>query len=129
MPAVAICLHGVNAPYPGIFLSVPDVYSTRFGMAYGVSPKHGVSVNFGTRIDGIPIRDLIGDSNGFWRPRYSLYLEPGMIMNHSHGAYTLSVPLRVHQNFKPSLVDLQLGKSGGGDLADSLILAQYSWRF
>ena len=122
-------LTGVNAPYPRIFLSVPDVYSTRFGMAYGVSPKHGVSVNFGTRIDGIPVRDLIGGSNGFRRPGYSLYLEPGLIMNHGHATYTLSVPLRVHQNFKPSLVDLQLGKSGGGDLADSLILAQYSWRF
>jgi hypothetical protein len=51
------------------------------------------------------------------------------VMNHGHGTYTLSVPMRVHQNFKPSLVDLQLGKPGGGDLADSLIIAQYSWRF
>ena len=60
---------------------------------------------------------------------YSLYLAPGIIMTQGHGSYTLSLPLRVHQDFKRSLVDMQLGKTGGGDLADSLILAQYSWRF
>jgi hypothetical protein len=80
-------------------------------MAYGVSPTHGVYVSFGTRIDGIPVSDLIGGSMAFGGPGYSLYLEPGMIMNHGHGTYTgltrdlhgtytLSVPLRVHQNFK-----------------------------
>lgn len=52
-----------------------------------------------------------------------------MVIAHGHGTYTLSVPLRVHQNFKPSLIDVQLAKPGGGDLADSLILAQYRWRF
>ena len=120
---------GIKSPYPGVFLSVPDVYSTRIGVAYGVSTKRGISVSFGARIDGIPRRDLIGGSDGFRRPGYSLYLEPGIIMTHGHGSYTLSVPLRVHQDFKRSLVDMQLGKAGGGDLADSLILAQYSWRF
>ncbi len=119
----------VKSPYPGVFLSIPDVYSTRLGLAYGVSAKHGISLNFGTRIDGIPAHDLIGSNDGFRRPGYSLYVEPGLTMEQGHGIYSLSVPLRVHQNFKPSVVDVQLGKTGGGDLADSLILAQYSWRF
>jgi hypothetical protein len=119
----------VNSPYPGVLLSVPDVYSTRFGMAYAASAKRGISITFGTRIDGIPVHDLVGGSDGFRRPGYSFYLEPGIIMGVGHGTYSLSVPLRVHQNFKKSLVDLQLGRPGGGDLADSLILAQYSWRF
>lgn len=43
----------VKSPYPGVFLSAPDVYSVRFGMAYAASPKHGISLSFGTRVDGI----------------------------------------------------------------------------
>jgi hypothetical protein len=48
---------------------------------------------------------------------------------HGRNTFTLNVPVRVHQNFERSLVDVQLGKNGGGDLAKYLIFVGYSVRF
>jgi hypothetical protein len=119
----------VKSPYPGVTLSIPDVYSARAGIAYAVQPKRGLSASLGIRVDGIPIRDLVGDSDGFRRPGYSLYIDPGVAFGHGRNTFTLNVPVRVHQNFERSLVDVQLGKNGGGDLAKYLIFVGYSVRF
>ncbi len=119
----------VPSPLPGVPLSVPDVYALRLGFSSLISPKRGLSASFGPRLDGIPRRDVIGGDEGFRRPGYSLYLEPGVTLPQRRGTFTLSVPIRVHQNFQRSLVDIQLNKPGGGDLARYLILAGYSWRF
>lgn len=119
----------VASPLPGVTLSVPDVYSYRLGATSTISPKKAVSASLGVRVDGIPLRDLIGDDGGFRRPGYSLFLEPGVSFAKGRGLYTVSVPIRVHQDFKPSLADLQQGKPGGGDLARYLVLAGYSIRF
>lgn len=119
----------VISSYAGVPWSVPDVYSARAGLAFAVSPKQGFSVSFGPRIDGIPIRDLAGDSDGFRRPGYSFYLDPGMSLSRGRNTFSLNVPVRVYQDFQRSLVDMQLGKPGGGDLARTLIFAGYSVRF
>lgn len=120
---------GVPSPLAGVPLSVPDVYSIRPGFTYAVAPKRGLSVNFGTRMDGIPVHDLVGGNNGFRRPGYSLYLDPGIAMAWRRGVLTANLPLRFHQNFKRSLADVQEGTAGGGDLARYLIVVGYSLRF
>ena len=119
----------VSSPLAGVPLSVPDVYSIRPGLTYAIQPKRGLSVSLGARLDGIPLRDIVGGSNGFRRPGYSLYLDPGIALARRRGTLTLNVPLRLHQNFKRSLTDVQRGTSGGGDLARYLILVGYSRRF
>lgn len=120
---------GVPSPIKGETLSVPDVYSFRVGASYAISAKRGFSTTFGTRIDGIPVYDLIGESNGFRRPGYTVYLEPGIAFGRGPSSFTLSVPLRVHQNFKRGPVDIQNNFAGGGDLANALVLMGYSVRF
>lgn len=59
---------GVPSPLAGVPLSVPDVYSIRPGFTYEMAPKRGLSASLGTRIDGIPVHDIIGGSKGFRRP-------------------------------------------------------------
>jgi len=120
---------GVPSPLPGVPLSVPDVYSFRPGLTYELRPKRGLSMSLGTRIDGIPVRDLAGGNQGFRRPGYSLYLDPGIAIARRRGTLTLNIPLRLHQNFKRSLADVERGTSGGGDLAKYLILVGYALRF
>jgi len=120
---------GVPSPLAGVPLSVPDVYSIRPGFAYAVAPKRGLSASLGTRLDGIPVRDIVGGSDGFRRPGYSLYLDPGIAVARRRGVLTVNIPLRIHQNFKRSLVDIQEGTPGGGDLARYLIIVGYSLRF
>lgn len=119
----------VISPYPGVPLSVPDVYSARVGAGYALLPKHGLSVSLGPRIDGIPVRDLAGDSDGFRRPGYVFYLDPGISLNSRRSTFTLNIPVRVYQDFQRSLVDIHLGKPGGGDFARTLIFVGFSVRF
>lgn len=111
----------------GIFLSVPDVYSGRGGVAYAVWPAHSVMGSIGARVDGIPVRDMIGGGDdGFRRPGYSLYADPGLSAVVGRGTLTLSAPIRIGQNFQP---DLTRGHPLGGDLADHLLFAAYTVRF
>ena len=119
----------VPSPTPGVTLSVPDVYTVRGGLAFAAWPAGGFSLSLGGRLDGIPLRDVIGGDGGFRRPGYTLYLDPGLAVRRGRGEFTLSLPLRLHQDFRESLVDRERHLRGGGDLAGYLIFAGYSRRF
>lgn len=119
----------VASPLAGVSLSVPDVYSVRSGISTALSRRHGISASLGPRIDGIPQRDFVGGSNGFRRPGYSLYLDPGVVVTAGHTTWSVNVPVRVHQDFQRSLADIERGSAGGGDLAKYLVLIGYTVRF
>jgi hypothetical protein len=119
----------VISPYPTVPLSVPDIYSMRVGGASNVKGVRGLSANLGVRIDGIPVSDWVGGSNGFRRPGYSLYFDPGVTYVYGRHTFTFNIPVKVYQDFMRSNIDVQLNRPGGGDLANYLILAQYSVRF
>lgn len=119
----------VISPYPGVPLSVPDVYSARAGLAYALTAPE-LSVSLGGRLDGIPLRDLIGGGDaGFRRPGFIFYLDPGVAIRRGGDELTLSVPIRLWQDFRQSLIDRELNLRGGGDLADVLVYAGYTHRF
>jgi hypothetical protein len=121
---------GIDSPVPGVKLSVPDAYSVRAGVAYALLPTRGLSVNVGSRIDGLPLRDVIGGGDdGFRRPGHTLYLDLGTALKIKKQEFTLSMPVRLRQNFSRSLSDRSRSLKGGGDLADYLIFAGYSVRF
>jgi hypothetical protein len=119
----------VASPLSGVPLSVPDVYSFRTGISGPLSRKRRISASLGPRIDGIPLRDLAGGSNGFRRPGYSLYIDPGLAITIGRSTWTANVPLRVHQDFQRSQADIDRGSAGGGDLARYLLLVGYTVRF
>jgi hypothetical protein len=114
----------------GVPLSVPDVYTARAGVAYALVPAAGLSISLGGRLDGIPLRDLIGGGDlGFRRPGFIFYLDPGMALRRGADELALSVPLRLRQDFRQSLSDRRSNIVGGGDLADVLVFAGYTRRF
>ncbi len=120
----------VRSPYPTVLLAVPDVYSARTGLAYGVAPTAGLSASLGLRIDGIPMGDLFGGQDAYFRrPGYSLYVDPGIALRRGNNEFIVNMPVLVAQDFKRSPIDQQLGRSGGGDLAAYLILLGYNRRF
>lgn len=119
----------VPSPIKGVNLSVPDDYSGRAGMVYALSPKHGLSVSLGALVEGTPIRDIVGGSDGFRRPGYNLYVDPGVTYISGRSIFSLNIPVSAHQDFERSLADKQVHRVGGGDLASYLILFQYSVRF
>lgn len=120
----------VPSPLSGITVAVADVYSARGGVAFAALPGAGVSTSLGARIDGIPMRDILdGGYVGFRRPGYTLYLDPGLALRRGKSELTLTVPVRLHQNFPASLVDRTRDFRGGGDLADYLIFLSYTRRW
>ena len=119
----------VASPLAGVPLSVPDVYSVRSGISTQLSRRHSISATLGPRIDGIPLRDLVGGSSGFRRPGFTLYIDPGVIISKGRSTWNINLPVRVHQNFERSLADIAQGTAGGGDLARYLLLIGYTFRF
>jgi len=84
----------------------------------------------GPRIDGIPLRDLIGGNGGdLRRPGYTLFVDPGAAFTHGRHTFWVNIPVRIHQDFKRSLADIEDNRLGGGDLAKYLVLTGYSIRF
>ncbi len=110
-------------------LSVPDQYLGRVGISYAIWPEQGLSLSFGGRIDGIPTRDLVGGSEGFRRPGFSVYVEPGLSWTRGKNTFNLFTPVLVDANRERNIYDDRFGSHGSGAFADYLIVASFTRRF
>src|SRR6266568_3713284 len=113
-------------------LSVHDVYDARLGLAYAVWPRAGISASLGARVDGVPVRDLIGGSEGYRQPGYVLFLDPGASASWGKETVTVSVPVRLHARYEQNVNDLRNGpgpRGNHGDLAAYLVFLGYARRF
>jgi hypothetical protein len=117
-------------PNGPIRYSVPDVYTGRLGVSYTVSRRSGVSIGLGGRIDGIPYHDLFGRSQGFRRPGYVAFVDPGIAVDRGRSSFTLSTPLRVSQRLATSQTSSASGGTiGAGDLASIVLFVGYARKF
>lgn len=112
-----------------VHVSIPDVFNASAGLSFDVSRRHGLAASLSGRIDGIPTRDLVGRSDGFRRPVVLGYLEPSLTLTRGRRTVRLNAAARIYEDFRPSLIDRQLGSAGGGDLARYLLFAAYQIRF
>lgn len=114
----------------GKFWSVPDVYSAKIGAAFSVLPDQGLTMSLGGRLDGIPVRDLIGggDEDTIKRSSYIVYADPGLSLTRGGSNFTLSVPVRLQVNRQKSLLEQRTNGRNGGGFAKYLIFASYSIR-
>src|SRR4051812_432257 len=118
-----------------IFNSVPDQYLARAGVGYVVWSKIGLAFTLGSRLEGVPVEDFIGDSHGFRSGGYSFYIEPGVSMSTGRLYLSVTGPVAVHRHANKSLTDIKVSKDLGVDFggnagfADYLITASVSWRF
>jgi hypothetical protein len=119
----------IGSPLPGVPLSVPDVYSGRLGFIYTLPFAPALSVGFGGRVDGIPIRDVSGESDGFRRPAVIGYADPSLGVSLGPYTLTVNVPVRVYADFRPGLLDREFDFAGGGDLAKYLFFFGIDRRF
>jgi hypothetical protein len=109
--------------------SVPDQYLGRVGLSYVIWPEQGLSLSFGGRIDGIPTRDLVGGSEGFRRPGYSIYVEPGVSWSRGHNTLNLFTPVMMTVNRQRNIHDDRYDAHGPAAFADFLIIASFSRKF
>lgn len=108
-------------------MSIADQYLARAGLAW--FPGRGWGFTLGGRIEGVPVYDLIGSSEGFRRPGYAISVEPGV--SWTRGAHTLSVqaPVAADRTRQRSVPDRANDDWGDAAFADSLVIGGYVRRF
>ena len=94
-------------------MSVPDQYLYRFGFAQVVPKVHHLAVSFGVRGEGVPVRDLIGDSNGFRRPGFILSIDPGVMYTYKHTVLTVNGPWAMYRDRPPSVPEIANNTTNG----------------
>lgn len=110
--------------------SVPDQYLVRAGFSRPVPFTRRFAFSVGWRIEGVPVRDLIGKSNGFRRPGYAMSVEPGVQYFRARDTWSVTVPIAAGRNRKRSVSDILVGNPGGdAAFADYLLLIGYTHRF
>jgi len=89
----------------------------------------GLAMSIGGRIEGVPVRDAFGASNGFRRPGYAISVEPGLLYGHRAWTFSVNTPLVVERNRKKSVTDYQNRFHGDAAFADYSIIFGVSRRF
>ena len=112
-------------------MSVADQYLARAGVIVPVPKTRNWTMSFGGRIEGVPVRDILGESNGFRRPGYAISVEPGVnyVRGGGRDLWSVSVPIAVERNRRRSVADIRDGRHGDAAFADYLFIVGYARRF
>jgi len=99
-------------PYESV-ISVADSYLTRTGFEYRSRWPIPVTASLGLRLEGVPVHDLIGRSEGFRRPGYILSIEPGASVPLGDWSLNVLAPVAVYHNRLQSVADKELTAATG----------------
>ncbi|HEX6904200.1 MAG TPA: transporter [Thermoanaerobaculia bacterium] len=105
--------------------SVPDQYLVRMGAVWPLSDT-GAGLSLAYRVEGLPRYDLIGDSHGWRRPGYEMFVEPGISYSKGASTFSLNVPIGFYRNRRPNPYS---GREGDATFPDYILLTGYSYRF
>lgn len=113
--------------------SVTDQYLLRGGARYS---KNGFQGFLGVRMECIPSKDLVGDSDGFRRPGYIISLEPSAFYTHGKHTVGVNLPVALVRNRTRSQIDIARGTNpstnepyhGDAAFADWLLSITYAYR-
>jgi hypothetical protein len=109
--------------------SITDEYLAEVGYAYPLGFLRGLVLTFGPRYEGVPVRDVFGQSEGFRRPGFALSLEPGLIYARGKSMYTFSLAKAIYRTRERSVPDIANGIHGDAAFADYIWLGSYTYRF
>ncbi|MEO6001683.1 MAG: hypothetical protein ABIZ04_17150 [Opitutus sp.] len=118
-----------NAAPGTVWNSVSDQYLLRTGLSVTRWPSPQLSVSLGMRINGVPAFDVVGGSEGFRRPGYVTYIEPGVTWTSGRNEFSLFVPLRIDANRIRNVSERRSNVDGGGAFARYLVVTSFSHKF
>lgn len=111
-------------------MSVADQYLYRGGISHKVPKIKGLFASIGGRIEGVPVHDAFGDSNGFRRPGYAIDVDPGfMYAVGFKNVFSCNVPFAVERNRTASVPDIANHRHGDAAFADYALILSYSRHF
>lgn len=110
-------------------MSVSDQYLARAGVLFRVPKTRGWTASAGFRMEGVPVRDAFGKSDGFRRPGYAISFDPGVNYVRKRDTWSLSVPVPIQRNRRRSVPDYADRRAGDAAFADYLIVVGWSHHF
>ena len=110
-------------------MSVTDQYLYRGGISHAVPRLRGVAVSLGGRMEGVPVRDAFGRSDGFRRPGYAISVDPGFLAVRRNYTFSCNIPWAVERNRRRSVADIQNHTHGDAAFADYALMFSLSRRF
>jgi hypothetical protein len=111
-------------------MSVTDQYLYRGGVSQGVPKVRGLALSMGVRGEGVPVRDLLGDSNGFRRPGSIISVDPGLMWNYKHDTFSVNGPWAIYRDRPPSVPEIHSHTTNGDAFfADYTVIASVSHHF
>jgi hypothetical protein len=110
-------------------MSVADQYLFRGGVSHAAPKIRGLTLTFGGRIEGVPVRDAFGRSEGFRRPGYAISLDPGFLYARGAYVFAVNVPFAVERNRRRSVPDILNGRHGDAAFADYTLTIGFTRRF
>jgi len=117
-----------SAPHEDV-MSVTDQYLWRGGLSHGVPRIRNLALSVGGRMEGVPVRDALGASNGFRRPGYVISIEPGLAFSYKNNTLNVSAPWAMERNRKISTADMLNHTHGDAAFSDYTIIAAYTRHF
>jgi hypothetical protein len=118
-----------SQPGQSVF-SVTDQYLYRTGVSQTVPKLRGLMLSLGVRGEGVPVRDLIGGSEGFRRPGTIISLDPGVMYDFHRTIVSVNGPWALYRNRPPSVPELENNtKNGDAFFADYTVIATISRHF
>ena len=110
-------------------MSVSDQYLYRGGVSHAVPRIRGLTATIGGRMEGVPVHDAFGKSNGFRRPGYAISVDPGFLYSRGKYLFSCNVPWAVERNRRRSVADYKNGTRGDAAFADYALTFSLSRRF
>jgi hypothetical protein len=80
-------------------------------------------------MEGVPVEDWVGGSQGFRRPGYGISIEPGVTWSKGRYSVAISAPVALERNREKSVSELERGTHGDAAFADWFLTASFTVRF
>ncbi|WP_158615256.1 hypothetical protein [Acidipila sp. EB88] len=111
-------------------MSVTDQYLYRAGISQAVPRVRGVALSLGIRGEGVPVRDLLGSSNGFRRPGSIISIDPGLMLNYKRDTLSVNGPWALYRDRPPSVPEIAYHiTNGDAFFADYTVIASLAHHF
>lgn len=96
----------------GNIYSVPDIYAARIGMNYELKR---FSFSGGLRLEGVPVYDILGGSEGVRRPGHNLSVEPGILLKLKNMSFYAYVPVIIQRSIEMDVPSRKATEIDGGN--------------
>ncbi len=111
-------------------MSATDQYLFRGGIVQGVPKAKRLVFSAGVRGEGVPVRDLLGASDGFRRPGFIFSFDPGVMFNYKRDTLSVNGPWAIYRDRPPSVPEIQYNiTNGDAFFSDYTVIASISHHF